>query len=111
MTKGIEYTKTKDMESGLIRAYVIQKEIRKHPVSTKTRKAVRRRLFRTKMARALYTALKASYTVTVILAVLYAVSIINLPTVSGLNLARLVACLVWVAVPAAVMISKGVEIS
>ena len=95
----------KDVESGMIRAYIVQKQ----EVTRRPTRRVRKMLSRRKRIRdigyALATVVKGAYVASVILAMTTAMSLLEAGNI--VDIGRLVACLIWVAVPVSCVVVRN----
>lgn len=103
-------TRTKDTQSGLIRAYIVQNA----EVRVKSSTAVRKRLERRRKARRAgliaRNIIKGLYSLSVIFSLMLAASLINKGITSPTETAQLIASMIWTVSPAAAIglgIMKG----
>lgn len=99
---------TKDVQSGLYRAMLVQPYIEKRKVSM----AVRKRLARGRRKRQFFAGLKNTvkvlYFVSILLAAMTAGGLIQYGRFENFtDIARIIACMVWVTTPVAGFMMKG----
>lgn len=92
-----------DVESGVLRAYIVTKEEVVRKPSRRVRKMLSRKKRLASLARAVFTGIKGAYICSVVLAMTTAANLLDAH--STLDIGRLVACLIWVAVPVSIYIT------
>ena len=107
MRRVIITTATADIWDDKIKSLIVQKqEIIKMP-STRVRKALARRRKRKTAWFIIRKVLKGMYILSVILAVMAAAALLQRPSLGTVDVARLVACMIWCAFPAAVLFMEA----
>ncbi len=109
MSKIYIKTATADIDSGPVRAYIVQK----HEVTRKPSKRVQKLLARHRtletVREAVSTGIKGVYAGSVVFAMLIGAKLLEAGPLSSLNLVRAIACIIWAAVPVAVYVISGMK--
>lgn len=109
MNRIIIRTNTADVESGPLRAYIVQKQEYVKKPSTCIRRALARRRKARKASRIIVGIIKGAYAFTFLAAAMTAASLLQFSALDSKDMARLLACIVWVVVPAAAMLVNVVK--
>lgn len=109
MSKIYIKTATADIDSGPVRAYIVQK----HEVIRKPSKRIQKLLARHRAAEtvkeAAITGIKGVYAGSIIFAMLAGARLLETGPLNSLNLVRAIACVIWAAVPVAVYVISGMK--
>lgn len=104
MNRIIIRTNTADVESGQLRAYIVQKQEYVKKPSTCIRRALARRRKARKFGQIIRDIMKGAYAFTLLAAAMTAASLLQFSSLDNMtDIARLIFCAIWVAVPAAVL--------
>ena len=105
-----EFTFLHDTDSGMIRAMEVCKAYEKRDLTKMQERAKKRRkrLLVRRIKRTASGIAKAGYLLTILTSALTAMGLLNTPEeLSQVDLIRLVLCVLWMAIPIAVLMVKG----
>lgn len=99
----------KDVNAGYFRAYLVQPRTVTRKPSRRVRRMLSRKRTLATIAVGLKTAVKGVYAASVLFALIGTASLLEAGSVGALNLGRIVAGMIWVAVPVAIKIGGALH--
>jgi len=99
----------RDVDAGYFRAYIVQPRKTTHTPSRRVRRMLSRKRTLATIAAGLKTAVKGVYAASVLFALIGTASLIEAGSIGALNLGRIVAGMIWVAVPVAIKIGGALH--
>lgn len=99
----------KDVNAGYFRAYLVQPRTVTRKPSRRVRRMLSRKRTLATIGAGLKTAVKGVYAASVLFALIGTASLIEAGSIGALNLGRIVAGMIWVAVPVAIKIGGALH--
>ena len=99
----------KDVNAGYFRAYLVQPRTVTRKPSRRVRRMLSRRRTLATIGAGLKTAVKGVYAASVLFALIGTASLLEAGSIGALNLGRIVAGMIWVAVPVAIKIGGALH--